>query len=360
MEKLKAGVIGCGRMGAFTTDSVRNHAPSCWFPLSHIEAILAHSELILHAISDSNTTILKKAGLTYKPESLYSDALEMCDKKDLDLVCIATRAKGRMDLIQRVIDSGVKAVHTEKPLCNSTRELKTAKKLFQSNNIFVSFGAIRRYMPIYQYAKQLADSGVYGKLKEIRVCFGSASLYWAHTHSIDLILFAGGNRIVNGIQANLQEIRHGNSKNEIENDPKILSATIFFDDGVTGHITQALGCDMILSCEKAEITVRADGYSLELYSVKKGEKYPSYATLNTEYLETINGGTLLPITELVDCIKGKSNAISRNQKNKEDILLGHNIAFSMIQSHLERGKIIDPTVIESDLVVHAITDGKYA
>ena len=40
MSKIKSAVIGCGRMGAFTSENVKKHAPKCWFPLSHIEALI--------------------------------------------------------------------------------------------------------------------------------------------------------------------------------------------------------------------------------------------------------------------------------------------------------------------------------
>ena len=44
---MKAGVIGCGRMGAFTSKGVIKHAPDCWFPLSHIESFIAHPKIEL-------------------------------------------------------------------------------------------------------------------------------------------------------------------------------------------------------------------------------------------------------------------------------------------------------------------------
>ncbi len=39
LAAISAAVIGCGRMGAFTSEGVRRHAPRAWLPLAHAEAI---------------------------------------------------------------------------------------------------------------------------------------------------------------------------------------------------------------------------------------------------------------------------------------------------------------------------------
>ena len=51
---MKVGLIGCGRMGAFTSENVLNFAPKCWFPLSHANAVQLHKNLLLTSMCDTN------------------------------------------------------------------------------------------------------------------------------------------------------------------------------------------------------------------------------------------------------------------------------------------------------------------
>ena len=85
-------------------------------------------------------------------------------------------------------------------------------------------GCIRRYLLPYQQALKLVESGVYGKLQEIKINFGSSSLFWTHPHSIDLIIWAAGNRKLESIQAYLGKLDNNQKKNLIENDPEVLSS----------------------------------------------------------------------------------------------------------------------------------------
>ena len=58
---MDAAVIGCGRMGAFTSEGVRKFAPECWFPLAHAEAIEAADGLDLVALCDPSEEGLARA-----------------------------------------------------------------------------------------------------------------------------------------------------------------------------------------------------------------------------------------------------------------------------------------------------------
>ena len=44
-KTFNASLIGCGRMGCFTSEIVKKTAPDIWFPLSHADAIKRHVRL---------------------------------------------------------------------------------------------------------------------------------------------------------------------------------------------------------------------------------------------------------------------------------------------------------------------------
>lgn len=342
-------------MGAFTSDSVLKYAPDCCFPLNHAEAISAHSRLHLNSLCDLNTTALLNAAKKFNIKSKYSDPFKLISTENPDLLCLATRTLGRTEIILHAIDAGICAIHSEKPLCNSVSELDNLTEAIESSNIFFTWGAIRRFFGVYRQALTLANSGQYGKLREVRINMGSASMFWTHPHSIDLLLFAAGDRRIKGVQARLENVVSTGSLVEIDSDPKIIAASVYFEDNFSGHITQGIGCDFILSCENGEIMVRADGAGLELYSCLDSI-YPKRSELEIA-THADPSGTLGPISQLVSCLDGDLVSQKNNKKLKRDILSAQRIAFAMLQSHLEGSRINSLTSIDPKMVIKANTNG---
>lgn len=354
-----SAVVGCGRMGVFTSESVRRHAPSCWLPLSHAEAIRQHPRTELLALCDVDGEALQRAAAALGIERTFDDPRRLLDVVRPRLLGVATRTIGRARLIGDAAAAGVAALHVEKPLCNSVAELQRLEALLARQDLFVTYGTIRRHFAIYRHARELAASGRYGPLREIRVQLGAGSLFWTHPHAVDLILFGAGERTIAGVQATLADVRTGGRAGEIETDPRVVAATVHFDDGVIGHITQALGADFVLSCRDAEVVVRADGAALETYGADAGEVYPTLRTATGPDPQG-PGGTLGPIAQLVDCLEGRPEARRANAVVRRDMLAGQRILFAMVQSHLERSRIVAPDALDDALLVRAITRGRPA
>jgi len=358
--RLSCAVIGCGRMGAFESELLRRHAPHCWFPLSHVEAMRRHPRLHLRALCDREPEALAQAAAAHEVAATYTRPEALLSEVRPALLGIATRTPGRADLIMAATGSGVRAIHVEKPLCNGVRELDALAASFAQHDTFVTYGAIRRHLPPYQLARDLVDSGRYGPLREIRVQLGSGTLFWTHPHSIDLILYAAGDRAVAGVQARLADLRAGRSRVEVESDPLVVAATLHFHDGVAGHITQGLGADVVLSCADGEIAVRADGGTVEIYATGKDALYPTAAPYLGPWPAAGPPGTLAPVSQLVDCLDGDSGARERNAVVKRHLLAGQRMLFAMLQSHLEASRIVDPMALDSDMFIHARTGGRHA
>ena len=272
MEKIKAAVIGCGRMGAFTSDLMKEVGPKCWFPLSHIEGLNHHEEIFLEAICDSNESLLKKAGDLYDVKYRYSDSQELFDKHKIDLLTVATRTRDRFQIIKDGIASGVKAFHLEKPLCNSMQELNEIESLVSENKICLTYGTLRRYFEIYQKAKDLVDSGVYGKLVQVQVNFGQKPLFWAHPHCVDTILFFSGKRKLKYVQSHLSNVIFAGD-NILESDPLVEQSNMIFDDGLMGSITKNPGSDVFLNCEKGVVIVESNGSQISVRAATQDSPY---------------------------------------------------------------------------------------
>lgn len=358
--KIRSAVIGCGRMGAFTSAPVEKFAPRCWFPLSHVQAIQLHPELQLTALCDTDTTSLQLAAETYGISNTYTDFHCLIDEMKPELIGIATRTVGRAEIIRYAANSGVRALHIEKPLCNSMRELLILTEAFAKPGLFCTYGAIRRFFTVYQLARDLAHSGDYGELREIRVNAGRGALYWAHPHSVDLILFAARDQLVQSVQARLSNLEQGQSSLDIISDPFIDSASIYFDNGLAGHITRGLGHALVFSCSDAEIAVDNDGASISILA-RDGES-PYFR--NDIYQKQNAGprveGTFAPISHLVRCVSGDPVERACNANLKLHILLGQRILFAMAQSHIEQSRLVRPQDVDPGFNILGKTGDKFA
>ena len=355
----KAAIVGCGRMGAFTSEGVFSHAPNCWFPLSHCESVIAHGGMEITALADADSDILQKAAKQYGVQRTYRDLSTLLSENALDLLCLATRTLGRADMIVNAYNNGVRAIHAEKPLCNTTQELHALSALFAQKDFYFTWGAIRRHLPAYKQALELVSSLEYGKLIEIRVNFGSSPLYWTHAHAFDLLTFIAQERKIQSLHAKLRSCPITTDKTIcIETDPIIEYCVMEFEDGVNGFISQSIGADLILTCARGEISVLDDGATMNVRHYKQGG-YPELT--NIPIFPTPDPtGTLAPISILNKCLDGDLDSIKSNQKIKRDIIQAQRMMFASVLSHSDGGRKITDINDMPEIKILAMTNGRPA
>lgn len=336
MSKIKSAVIGCGRMGAFTSENVKKYAPKCWFPLSHIEALINCPDTLLTSICDINPELLKKTKSQYKIENAFEDYREMLKAIKPELLCIATRTIERSTIIKDAINMGVKAIHLEKPICNSVKQLDELSSLVKDNNILLTYGTIRRYFCIYAKAKEVVDSGELGDLQEIEVNHGPAQLFWGHPHSVDIILFFAGLRNIISVKARLSNVVLGAKKDLISSDPQVDSAEIFFEDGCVGKITTRLGMDVILHCSRGRIIVEGDGRRAVVQKLNTSQAYFQYpGKIFVKEDDTLEG-TMAAIRYLVNQLRPDKIPTKPSPTfDQKHIFTGQRVLFGFSQSQLD-------------------------
>ncbi len=357
---IDAAVIGCGRMGAFTSDAVRRFAPPCWLPLAHAEAIRNHPALRLAALADTQADALERAAAHYGVAHTYLDPRRMIDDVRPSLAGIATRTIGRADILAHAVAAGTRALHVEKPLCNSMRELGALEALFAPEDVFITYGTIRRLLAPYRAAIEAVQSGRWGDLLEVQVNLGRGALYWTHPHSVDLLLYAAGGRAVESVSARLSGVEHGSHALEVESDPVVESASVWFTGGVEGRITRSPGSDLVLSCTGGQIAVEADGRTVTSYAPEGDDPYSVRRTLGSALTPDAPGGTLAPVSQLVACLQGDAAALTANAALKQDILLGQRILFAMVQSHAQAGRAVVPSEVDPGWSVLARSGTRFA
>lgn len=291
MAALKAVVIGCGRMGAFTSEKTRSSIPRAWLPLSHAEAIHSLSGIELVGVCDVNRSAADAAAKKYGALS-FVDYKKMLNKLKPDIVTIATRTDVRAQILREAVVSGAKAIHAEKPLCRSLPETLDVIGLLRRHTIAFSYGTVRRYMETFRHAKEIVSSGEMGKLKQIILSFGHSQLMWTAPHLFDLLIFFSDDAPVKYVQASM----HITDATEdavrairIDSDPRIDFATVVFENGLIGIITSAGGMKTELACERGTVVVGDDGPYIEIqkdggtgYLVPSVRTVPKYHQSGTQ------------------------------------------------------------------------------
>lgn len=263
---LTVGLIGCGRMGVFTSERTRAEIPAGWLPLSHAEAIRSLPGFELAALCDSDEQQLARAGAHLGIRRLYTDHQAMIGEVQPEVVAIATRAPGRCDIIEFASDWGVRGIHAEKPLGQSLAECRRALAAVARTGATMTYGTYRRFHATYRRAKELLAAGEIGELQHVAIEHGRAQLLWAHPHSVDLILFFNDRDDVEYVQADCTIASGSVGQGRIDDDPVLEHAYVKMKNGVSASISKAGGFNTRLSGSRGTIHILGDGERLELHA----------------------------------------------------------------------------------------------
>lgn len=356
MKKIRFAVVGCGHMGAQAELRVQNWATGSWWsPLSYASAVQSHPQAQLVGLCDQSPEQLKKVEKLWNVPT-YSNFQKMLKKENPDVLCVATRTPGRMDLLKTAVQSGIHGFLCEKPLCNSVNELENFKKLFGGNKVAFAYGARRRYAPIYQKARELLKSGVIGKLESIICEFGVGRLFWTHPHGVDLANFFVDDTPVNLVQAHLEDISPRDQKTgKIDSDPFLNMGHIHYKNGVKALLVSGGGSDIRLLGSEGSLSVVQDGAKL---LIREKAKSGSKAAL-----ERSDAGWLLQETSLPNMDRHSATYLSVDcviralqKKNNKDVsprvaIQNQEILFGFAESGLRNGELVSLKEVRKNLVI---------
>jgi scyllo-inositol 2-dehydrogenase (NAD+) len=358
MTQLRGAVIGCGRMGAFTSKLMLKWAPIFWHPLSHCEAIATHPNVDLVAVCDIDIKQIERVQKKFLGVSGFYNFKELIDNVKPDILGVATRTNDRTRIIEYAEIMGVRGLHLEKPLCNSVIELESIARIFESSKLVCTYGTLRRYLPIFLRARDLVRSGRFGPLLELQACFGSAPLMWSHPHSFDLLSFFAEDIEITSVSAHFKDEGVFRQGAFLDGDPIVKSVTIEFASGVTGLITQAGGHDVILTCRDGSVTVESGARRIRCRE-SLGEGDPYWDSLAVDDFVGSSGGTALAIERLVLGIRDQT--LKSIVEDKNAILAGQRALFASVQSHIEAGRAVSPRNLDPNLRISGRNSlGKYA
>jgi predicted dehydrogenase len=302
MQRLKAGVIGLG-VGE-----------------RHIDGFRRATGVDVVALCDMDAAKQAMARERYPECRLYTNADDLLDDPQIDVVAIASYDHHHAAQIVRAFDAG-KHVFSEKPLCLTEAELSAIRAARLRNpGRRLCTNTVLRMSPRFRDLRSRISNGELGTLFYAEADYNYGRLAklkdgWRGTipaysvmlgggiHMVDLLLWLSGRRVVEVVASGnkLCSVGYGFTT------PDMVVAILRFDDGMLGKVSANFGC------------VYPHFHKLSVYGTEATfENGPGAASLfkssirdaKPELLETaypgIEKGDLIP--GFIDSIRGTGSA----------------------------------------------------
>jgi len=207
MAPLSIGLIGCGLIGRFHSTAIRR--------------------LIRHGLVDARYAAVcdldEKRARSFAEAAgvprVTTDAYEIIDSPDIDIVYICVPTAGHKELVLRAVERG-KHVFCEKPLATNLADVREIVEAVTRAGVRAGVGFVLRHSPILTVLKSLTEDATLGRLMAVllrddqffpiqghynsewrkdRLQAGAGTLLEHSIHDVDILRwFAGDVRLVRG------------------------------------------------------------------------------------------------------------------------------------------------------------------
>ena len=193
MEKLKAAIVGLGRIASLLEDDALREKPC-----THAGALAANPDCELVAGCDLDDERRRLFAEKWQVP-VYADAAEMLDAHKPRILAIATHPDSHYRYCRLAADMGVPAVVCEKPLADGIGE---ARRIAGLSGLVIITNHERRYSEDYIRAKEILGGGGLGRLLSVRAVLYMGrtkrllDVFWHDgTHLVDAIMFLAGSTL---------------------------------------------------------------------------------------------------------------------------------------------------------------------
>lgn len=262
----KATLIGLGNI-AWKYDARK---PDSSFALTQGGAFLNEKGISLIGGCSPDAIDRKQFTEWLKNGYVFDNPAEMINKLQPDIVGICSPTPFHFEHAMQCLEMGIKIIWLEKPPTLNLRELKILTCHAKKMNATVCVNYFRRYMPQYQYLKELIHSKRYGKIINIRITY-SPGLARNGVHLLDQIFFLTGSSNYKLLWV------------ENDGDPECPSFAIRISNGVL-----VLGCggkvpyhtnDISVQLPKATVSIFNGGKIAVEYLASENELFPEFFDL---------------------------------------------------------------------------------
>jgi predicted dehydrogenase len=259
--KLKAGIIGLGRIASLYEEDARARQ---YYPyLTHAGSYSKHPSVELVCGADINKKRLKKFGVMWGVNKLYDDYKMMLKENDLDILSICTYSDQHYDIIKSASNC-VKVIFCEKPFARNSQEIKSIIKLENRTGVKIAINLYREYDKSHIRIRNSLMTERYGKIQRIN-CYYGKGLRNMGTHLIGYLIGTLGvpkkinvlsKRMYRGDEEFTYDV-HLEFKGGI---PALLQSCDF-------NNYRLFELDFI--CQKGRIQILDEGLSIKMFEVRK-------------------------------------------------------------------------------------------
>jgi len=250
--KIKAGIIGLGKMG-----------------LSHAAIVNPHPDVDLVGVCDTSSVVLE-AFTKFSKIRVYDDYKKMIDAEKPDFVIVASPTKFHYEMVNYALDRGI---HTfcEKPFSLTSEEGRKLVMKAEEKGIINQVGFHNHFIGTFRELKRLLKSGILGELVHFSgeaygpvVIREKVETWRSDPKEGGGCLFDYASHVINLIQ----EIIGNTVKAEGSQLKKIYSKKV--EDAVYSILTLETGVSGVLSVNWSDETYRKMSTSLMVMG-KKGK-----------------------------------------------------------------------------------------
>jgi predicted dehydrogenase len=191
MKKIRVLLIGLGRIGSsLEKDPYRRK------PCTHAGTLLSgkgkkmfqvvgvsdlNEEKVQAFFSDYSSSLGSRKNHPQVISNLAEKNIH--ELPEIDLAIIATDSNSHIPIARKVIQLGIKNLLIEKPIALNKQDAQKLKKLSQEQNVRIWVNHERRYSPIYKWARDQLQAGVWGEIKTIHASVLTSALDPGHAFS---------------------------------------------------------------------------------------------------------------------------------------------------------------------------------
>ena len=324
-KKIRTAMIGLGKIAwAYENDPFVMKRMD--FP-THFSVLRKHPGFQLVAVQDSNVVARKSFSVVAKKfqerPNIYKNWKEMIKKESIDLLVVASNTESHIEICNKAIDLGIKAILCEKPLSYHAKEVETLINKAKENKCVLFVNYFRAFNPSYIELIEKIKKGFLGRIQSFDAKY-SKGIFNNGTHLVDvLVRMFGEVKSVRGFKNFTCSV--------LLEDPTI-SAVLQFKNGVGGYM-HGLNNDFYnifeldILGERGRIKIVND--KTELYRCYKSSIVKGYGSLQIEpglNLTSIKSG-LYPVYDNINQL------FINKEKNKcsgEEALVSAKIADKLI------------------------------
>ncbi len=304
-KKLKAALVGCGRIGAeFDNDPKRKYIST------HAGAYASVKGVDLVAVCDTDLQKAARCADRWGVRSVYTDLGRMLKEKEIDILSICTPPGSHYAVLKEVSAYPVKAVFCEKPLAGNMEEALAMVDICSKKGIILQVDHQRRFDRLHQELSALISAGKLGEVLAANFYY-TAGIKNTGSHMFDLMRFFFGD-------ADWVEAFPSKNVSANANDPN-LDGILRFKSGLFAtfqacDVSKYLIFEMNILFEKGRIILKNSGFDIECHAVKPSVFFSGYKELSksgklldTDYRKDF---MVNAVKHLSACVRRKSEPVS--------------------------------------------------